>query len=1054
MGEGTRRVAILGGGMASLTAAYELTRPELGGAFEVTVYQQGWRLGGKGASGRNPHRSDRIEEHGLHVWMGFYENAFRLIRDCYGELGRAPGTPLATWQDAFKPHSYIVFDDVDPVTKQSHPWPLCFPEDPSGATPGDGRPLPTPPEYIPRILELIVMLLSQTGLTQPIVSEVEASVSVFARLEDMVVEIQALLVPRVGDQVLGWLRQLLRAALRLALHIPHAAPERLEELYHHIRALVDLLATPVLRLLDTPELRHTRLLFDFAVTHLRGLVADGLVLPPYDFSSIDWLDYRDWLRKYGAREETVTSAPVTALYDLVFAIDRGMAAGATIACATRMLLTYKGALFYKMQAGMGDTVFAPLYTVLKRRGVEFKFFHRVDELRLGRDAADQTYVIDTIKIGRQASTVGGAEYDPLVTIKDLPCWPSEPRWEQLTRGDALAQGDELADGGFDLESATTRWPDELPPLVLRRGQDFDDVVLGISIAALPRITGELMTRLPRYKQMIDGIETIRTQAMQLWFDTDLAGLGWTDPPGARCAATSAPIAGSYPESLDTWADMSHLIGRESWPDGTVKNIAYFCGQLRDDEVPPGLPADAPAREWDRGVAAGSLAWTRKNIRRLWPAFAGGPGGELDFARLHAPDGTTGAARWDAQYFRANVKPSERYVLTVPGSTKDRLYADDLLYLEPGCANLFLAGDWVRTGINGGCIEAATMAGMQAARAISGVHFDIVGDTAPFRARTTTQTALIERGGDVVYAEPYMQEQTRLYAFLLPVDRQRVAALCDRQLNWTGKYQFSPLTSHVALVFADIASTYSTDPRYAGRGTMSERDVSFWIPVGSTSPGAPSLSWFLPYIWVDNGIAMAAGREVYGFPKEVGTLSIPGPGEPLVFAVDTSVVERFGQPPDVGARGPRAVTRNVVTVAPSAAVFDAPHSFAASVFDSVRAFLRVEASGHLPHVADWFLEKVQAAVPMLFLKQVRDVVQGRRACYKALAVANSVPSNVRAAGILPGTFDVTVHGFASHPIVRELGLGADEAAATIRGCAGFFVDFDFLMERGRELWRVS
>lgn len=1054
MGERTRRVAILGGGMASLTAAWELTRPELADAFEVTVYQQGWRLGGKGASGRNPHANHRIEEHGLHVWMGFYENAFRLIRECYRELGRAPGTPLATWQDAFKPHSYIVFDDVDPATGRSRPWPLCFPEDPDGPTPGDGHPLPTPLEYVPKILELILALLSNTGLTQPIVAEAQRGAGFIGRLEQLVGEIDALLVPRVGDEMLAWLGQLLRTALHLALHIPHVTPDRLGALYGHIAALVDRLAEPVLRLLDSPELRHARLFFDFAVTHLRGLIADGLVLPPFDFSRIDGLDYRAWLRGHGAREETVKSAPVRALYDLVFAIDRGMAAGATISCATRMLLTYKGALFYKMQAGMGDTVFAPLYTVLARRGVRFRFFHRVDQLRLGRDEAGNT-VVDQIVVGRQAGVVGGAEYRPLVTIEDLPCWPSEPLWDQLTRGAELQAGDELPDGGFDLESATTRWRDELPPLTLLRGRDFDDVVLGISIAALPRISRELMDRIPRYKQMIDGIETIATQAMQLWFDTDLAGLGWTDPPGARCAATSAPIAGSYPESFDTWADMSHLIRRETWPDGTVKNIAYFCGQLRDDEVPPGLGPDAPQRPWDEAARANGLGWMIENIARLWPAFADGPGGELDFAKLHAPDGASGVARWHAQYFRANVKPSERYVLTVPGSTKARLYADDLLYTEPGCANLFLAGDWVRTGINGGCIEAATMAGMQAARALSGVYFDIPGDTAPFRSRVTAQTALIERGGDVVYAEPYMQEHTRLYGFLLPVDRQRLGALCDRQLNWSGKYRFSPLLGYVALVFADIESTYSTDPRYAGRGTMSERDVSFWVPVRAEHGDAPVLSWFLPYIWVDNGIAMAAGREVYGFPKEVGTLTIPPPGaDPLAFAVDATVVERFGRPPEVGPRGPRAAVRNLVRVVPSPAVRDAPHSFAAAVFDSVRNFLRVEVSGHVPHVLDWFLEQLKAEVHMLFLKQVRDVVQGRRACYKALALANSVPSNIRAAGILPGTFDVTVRGYASHPIVRDLGLGDNEAVATVRGCAGFFVDFDFLMERGRELWRAT
>ncbi len=78
------RVAIVGGGCAAMTAAFELTRPELASRYEVTVYQMGWRLGGKGASGRGPHR--RIEEHGLHLWMGYYENAFRLMRECYSEL--------------------------------------------------------------------------------------------------------------------------------------------------------------------------------------------------------------------------------------------------------------------------------------------------------------------------------------------------------------------------------------------------------------------------------------------------------------------------------------------------------------------------------------------------------------------------------------------------------------------------------------------------------------------------------------------------------------------------------------------------------------------------------------------------------------------------------------------------------------------------------------------------------------------------------------------------------------------------------------------------------
>ena len=45
---------------------------------------------------------------GTHVWAGFYENAFRMIQACYAELNRPADWPLATWQDAFKPHSFFI----------------------------------------------------------------------------------------------------------------------------------------------------------------------------------------------------------------------------------------------------------------------------------------------------------------------------------------------------------------------------------------------------------------------------------------------------------------------------------------------------------------------------------------------------------------------------------------------------------------------------------------------------------------------------------------------------------------------------------------------------------------------------------------------------------------------------------------------------------------------------------------------------------------------------------------------------------------------------------
>ena len=122
--EKPKKIAVLGGGCAALAAVFAITEsPEYEpGNPEITVYQSGWRLGGKGASGRNAQHGQRIEEHGLHVWSGFYENAFWLMRKCYAELRRPSTHPLATAFAAFRPRHYVSLGQNDGNTEANeHP---------------------------------------------------------------------------------------------------------------------------------------------------------------------------------------------------------------------------------------------------------------------------------------------------------------------------------------------------------------------------------------------------------------------------------------------------------------------------------------------------------------------------------------------------------------------------------------------------------------------------------------------------------------------------------------------------------------------------------------------------------------------------------------------------------------------------------------------------------------------------------------------------------------------------------------------------------------------
>ena len=111
---------------------------------------------------------------------------------------------------------------------------------------------------------------------------------------------------------------------------------------------------------------------------------------------------------------------------------------------------------------------------------------------------------------------------------------------------------------------------------------------------------------------------------------------------------------------------------------------------------------------------------KHQIYALWPNAA--TRNSFQWNWLVAPPERSGEQRFDSQFWRANIDPSERYVISVVGSSKYRLDTDG-----SGFKNLYLTGDWIKTGLNAGCVEAATMAGMQTSRAISGYPVLIKGE---------------------------------------------------------------------------------------------------------------------------------------------------------------------------------------------------------------------------------------------------------------------------------------------------------------------------------------
>ena len=699
------RVAVIGGGCAALTAAFELTRPELMGRYEVTVYQMGWRLGGKGASGRGP--SQRIEEHGLHLWMGFYENAFRLMRECYEERNLAfPNCRFASWRDAFKPAP-----DAGVADRDKDGWAFWLAHfSPGRGEPGDplsGDPLSVT-GYLRQSVTLIGELLRSAGAME---AGPEAGAASSARAhsaasgpETIAAAINALL--RYGE--LATTAAILEASELLRAAADAFLPQFFSGVSSPVGLLLDSLAEAsrrqLARLVDADrELRRVWQVIDLILAVLRGSIRFGLALDPRGFDAINDYDWRDWLRMNGASEQSLDCGFMRGIYDLVFAYEQGdkarprLAAGVALRGAMRMFFTYRGSLFWRMGAGMGDVVFAPLYQVLKKRGVRFQFFHRLRNVGLGAAEPGAPAYVETLEFDVQARVNGGREYQPLIEVNQLPSWPSQPDYGQLVGGADLAREGRAFESAWEHRHAGQK--------KLKVTKDFDFVVLGVSIGALPEVAGELIAHEPRWRAMVENVKTVPTQSFQIWMRESTAELGWPHAP--------ANLAG-FAEPFDTWAEMSHLIPEEGWKE-PVRSIAYFCGVLPDAAQRSAGVTEAFYRQQRDIVRKNAVAFLAARVGALWPRAM--REGEFRWEVLAAEGDQKppkGSQHFATQFWVANINPTDRYVQSLPGSIAYRISPLDMTF-----DNLTITGDWTASGLDTGCIESAVMSGLLAAHAISG-----------------------------------------------------------------------------------------------------------------------------------------------------------------------------------------------------------------------------------------------------------------------------------------------------------------------------------------------
>ena len=340
----------------------------------------------------------------------------------------------------------------------------------------------------------------------------------------------------------------------------------------------------------------------------------------------------------------------------------------------------------------------------------------------------------------------------------------------------------------------------------------------------------------------------------------------------------------------------------------------------------------------------------------------------------------------------------------------------------------------------------------------------------------TETRLpeyVERGGELVFRVPYAARDAVQYVFVLPADAARVADTLARDFGGPsgGLVDVRPAASAVILAVSRIPAIKSAAPPDSELGAgISELEVAFLVVGVDVRRHRPVVC--VPYLFVDSGMAVAAGRELFGLPKQLGAVVIEGDRVPTRVTVDALSIERFD--PSVPFQSHRIIEILPVASGPSAGARWA--SFVEAAWGLARAFHsaarlgsetpRASAGGlagllpvagrALDHLAEdarvlWAAVEDFATgrFPVLGLKQFRDLARPDRACYQAIAEAPMRITRFGGGGLL-GDYTVTLRDLASEPIRQDLGL----PNGPIRPLVSAWLRYDFQLEAGGELWNAA
>ena len=142
---------------------------------------------------------------------------------------------------------------------------------------------------------------------------------------------------------------------------------------------------------------------------------------------------------------------------------------------------------------------------------------------------------------------------------------------------------------------------------------------------------------------------------------------------------------------------------------------------------------------------------------------------------------------------------------------------------------------------------------------------------------------VERGGEAVWRQPSMLYGARIYGFGVKVDVSHQAEMLKRYVNnvagrcgvnyGPAKFRLSPCdgVDMVMLMFVDYKRVASGTDDDSLLGGVSYREFLVTQLAFYDDPEFPEINWLIPFIYLDQDSPRLGGREIYGYPKQLGVI---------------------------------------------------------------------------------------------------------------------------------------------------------------------------------------